>query len=112
MDTYSLSKRQFSEWLEKYSNDIITVNVALEHFYGPYDNDSKFVSYVIRKMLDNEDSIDFTLGLQKRNFIYIEDVVDAFIVLLNNVNKLDNSFHNFEVGTERHCYYKRFCRFG
>ena len=100
VDTYSLSKRQFSEWLEKYSNEIITVNVALEHFYGPFDNDSKFVSYVIRKMLGNEDSIDFTLGLQKRNFIYIEDVVDAFIVLLNNINKLDNSFHNFEVGTE------------
>ena len=100
VDTYSLSKRQFSEWLEKYSNDIITVNVALEHFYGPFDNDSKFVTYVILKMLGNEDSIDFTLGLQKRNFIYIEDVIDAFIVLLNNINKLDNSFHNFEVGTE------------
>ncbi len=100
VDTYSLSKRQFSEWLEKYSNDILTINVALEHFYGPFDNDSKFVSYVIRKMLGNEDSIDFTLGLQKRNFIYIEDVIDAFIVLLNNINKLDNSFHNFEVGTE------------
>ena len=100
VDTYSLSKRQFSEWLEKYSNDIITINVALEHFYGPFDNDSKFVTYVIRKMLGNEDSIDFTLGLQKRNFVYIEDVIDAFIVLLNNINKLDNSFHNFEVGTE------------
>ena len=100
VDTYSLSKRQFSEWLEKYSNDILTINVALEHFYGPFDNDSKFVTYVILKMLGNEDSIDFTLGLQKRNFVYIEDVIDAFIVLLNNINKLDNSFHNFEVGTE------------
>ena len=100
VDTYSLSKRQFSEWLEKYSTDILTINVALEHFYGPFDNDSKFVTYVIRKMLGNEDSIDFTLGLQKRNFVYIEDVIDAFIVLLNNINKLDNSFHNFEVGTE------------
>ena len=100
VDTYSLSKRQFSEWLEKYSNDILTINVALEHFYGPFDNDSKFVTYVIHKMLGNEDSIDFTLGLQKRNFVYIEDVIDAFIVLLNNINKLDNSFHNFEVGTE------------
>lgn len=100
VDTYSLSKRQFSEWLEKYSKDILTINVALEHFYGPFDNDSKFVTYVIRKMLGNEDSIDFTLGLQKRNFVYIEDVIDAFIVLLNNINKLDNSFHNFEVGTE------------
>ena len=100
VDTYSLSKRQFSEWLEKYSKDILTINVALEHFYGPFDNDSKFVTYVIHKMLGNEDSIDFTLGLQKRNFVYIEDVIDAFIVLLNNINKLDNSFHNFEVGTE------------
>ena len=100
VDTYSLSKRQFSEWLEKYSNDILTINVALEHFYGPFDNDSKFVTYVILKMLGNEDSIDFTLGLQKRNFVYIEDVIDAFIVILNNINKLDNSFHNFEVGTE------------
>ena len=39
-------------------------------------------------------------GHSKRSFIYIEDVIDAFIVILNNINKLDNSFHNFEVGTE------------
>ena len=35
---YSLSKKQFKEWLSAYKKDLICINVALEHFYGPGDD--------------------------------------------------------------------------
>ena len=37
VSNYSLSKKQFVDWLESYSDKIIGINVALEHFYGPCD---------------------------------------------------------------------------
>lgn len=43
---YSLSKSQFLDWLNVYSTKIKCCNIVLEHFYGPYDDPSKFVSYV------------------------------------------------------------------
>jgi predicted glycosyltransferase involved in capsule biosynthesis len=46
---YSLSKNQFREWLELYAKEMICLNVALEHFYGPYDDNTKFVSIYHRE---------------------------------------------------------------
>jgi len=109
IDSYSLSKRQFFEWLDKYSNKIIAINVSLEHFYGPYDNDSKFVSYVINSMLSSgKNFINFTPGQQKRNFIYIDDVVDAFITILNSTNRMKKSLYDFEVGSDNTISIKNF----
>ncbi|MHB0997488.1 MAG: NAD-dependent epimerase/dehydratase family protein, partial [Elusimicrobiales bacterium] len=45
---YSLSKAQFKDWLKLYSDKMACVNVALEHFYGPYDDESKFSAWVIQ----------------------------------------------------------------
>jgi nucleoside-diphosphate-sugar epimerase len=74
-------------------------NVVLEHFYGPGDDTSKFVTWVIRELLTNVDHIDLTLGEQKRDFIYIDDVVSAFIAIIENESRFKKGFHQFEVGT-------------
>ena len=50
---YSLSKRQFNDWLQVYRNDICCINVALEHFFGPGDDETKFVAFIISQMLDD-----------------------------------------------------------
>lgn len=99
---YSLSKNQFVDWLKTYSDKTTIVNVALEHFYGPQDDKSKFSSFIINELMDNQDkSLDLTEGLQNRDFIYIDDVVDAFVSVLGNVEKFSNSFYHFEVGTNK-----------
>lgn len=59
---YSLSKRQFVDWLEHFRTDVTCVNVALEHFYGPGDDPSKFVMWVIRQLLAGTPRIDLTPG--------------------------------------------------
>jgi len=99
INSYSLSKKHFSEWLRSYANNIVAINVALEHFYGPNDNPSKFVTFLLHELLNNAQSIDLTSGMQKRDFIYVEDVVSAFRILLENTHNLPTGYHHFEVGT-------------
>jgi CDP-paratose synthetase len=96
---YSLSKSQFSDWLEGYPSKMKCFNVAIEHFYGPGDDPSKFVNWVIRELLANVVSLDLTMGEQRRDFIYIDDVVSAFIAIIDNEHKFKKGFHRFDVGT-------------
>ena len=97
---YSLSKDQFVDWLKTYSEKTIVLNLAIEHFYGPMDDESKFTSFIIRELIDNKKKvIDLSEGKQKRDFIYIDDVVEAFIALMDNLNNFNKSFYHFEVGS-------------
>lgn len=98
---YSLSKSQFKSWLDMNSDNLICINVPLEHFYGPFDDKTKFVSFVIDKILSDAEAIDFTKGEQKRDFIYIDDVVDAFGKMIDNAFNLRDGFYNYEIGTDK-----------
>lgn len=101
MSHYSLSKKQFKEWLENYSAFFVAANVSLEHFYGAGDNPTKFVSYVISNLLDEVGSLEFSEGTQKRDFIFIHDVVDAFVTILKNLSQWQKGFYPFEIGTNQ-----------
>ena len=107
ISSYTLSKDQFVDWLKFFSKFLNCYNVKLEHFYGPKDNDNKFVINTIRRLLKHEDKIDFTKGFQKRDFIYISDVVSALekiILFALKKNQIDSKYFNFktfEVGTGR-----------
>lgn len=96
---YALSKNQFKEWLCRYAQRMVCVNVALEHFYGPHDDTTKFVSYIVKQLLDGVENIDLTQGEQKRDFIYIDDIVSAFTRILDRCASLESGYTNYEVGT-------------
>ena len=89
---------------------MICVNVALEHFYGPYDDNTKFVSYIIDNILNNAKKIDLTEGDQERDFIYIDDVVDAFITIMKNIEKCREGFQRYEIGTGQSMKLKNFVK--
>ncbi len=99
INAYSLSKSQFKEWLEFYSTHMESVNMEIEHFYGPHDDDSKFVAFIIDKLLANAHQIDLTLGEQKRSFIYIDDVVEAFLRVIELSDTFHRGFHSFQVAS-------------
>ncbi|MBE5859758.1 MAG: NAD(P)-dependent oxidoreductase [Butyrivibrio sp.] len=48
--------------------------------YGPYENDYTFISYIIRALMEGN-TPDLTQGKQLWDYLYIEDAVDALILL-------------------------------
>lgn len=100
LDAYTLSKKQFTDWGRQLIKNSPSrfVNLRLEHVYGPGDNDDKFISSLIRRLVSDEPEIELTKGEQKRDFIYIEDVVSAFLIVLKNRKLITNSYEEFEVG--------------
>ena len=96
---YALSKKHFKDWLQFYSNKIKVINLILEHFYGPFDGPNKFISCIIEKILANEKEIHLTKGEQERDFLYIDDLVNAYKIILNNLESIKNNFTEFEIGS-------------
>jgi len=97
VNEYSFTKHQFVEWLMFYKNKIKIKNVVLEYFYGPEDDSWKFVTMLFEKFKSNAPSIDFTSGEQNRNFIYISDVVNALInVIDSSYNKDQLNFYHIK----------------
>jgi CDP-paratose synthetase len=107
LNTYTLSKKQFVEWIKIFSKKIQIVNLKIEHMYGPKDDKSKFVTWLISEFLNNRCEIKLTKGEQKRDFIYIDDVVNAYIKILENREKL-SSYEEFDVGTGKQIKIKDF----
>jgi len=98
VNDYSLSKAHFTEWLKKYSDQVQVINLRIEHMYGPNDNPNKFVEWVINEMKSDVGKINLTSGVQKRDFIYIDDVVDAFNLVIRKRNELAQ-WNQFDVAT-------------
>jgi len=96
---YSLTKKQFLDWLKFRCNEIKVVNMQLEHFYGPGASQTNFIISMINKLFENESQIDLTKGEQKRDFVYYEDVLDAYELVISYTDILNNSFQHFEIGT-------------
>jgi nucleoside-diphosphate-sugar epimerase len=96
---YSLAKHQFLEWLVEYAPRLACVNVTLEHFYGPRDDPTKFVTWVVRSLLAGVPHLDLTPGEQRRDFVFIDDVVSAFEALIPFARSCGPGLHQFEMGS-------------
>ena len=98
MSDYILTKSQFLEWLVHEKNRINVINMVLHHVYGPNDSQGKFFPWLIEELLGNSDSIELTSCENLRDFIYIDDVVGAYMLVVNNLSKI-KGFVEFDVGT-------------
>ena len=95
---YTSSKQEFREQL-KQNFDCKIVGLQLEHLYGENDNSTKFISIIIDALKSNKDEIQLTSCEQKRDFIYVGDLlilIDKLILARKNL-ALNN--YLFEVGT-------------
>jgi CDP-paratose synthetase len=98
---YTLSKHHFLEWGKKIAEteNIKFVNLVLHHVYGHGDSENKFVSQLSRACLKS-DEVKMTEGSQKRDFIYIKDVADAYLTVLENtISSNTEGFSSFDIGT-------------
>ena len=98
LNAYSLSKKHFAEWLKQRSQVIKVVNLKLEHMYGPKDDQRKFVPWLIGQLEQGASRIPLTEGSQHRDFIYIDDVVSAYLLALKKAEQL-HEYTELDVGT-------------
>ena len=83
---YALSKRQFSDWGARLATQsprrLRFVDLRLQHMYGPGDDASKFTTHVLRSCARHEPVLALTAGEQRRDFLFIDDVVAAYDAVL------------------------------
>lgn len=98
---YSLSKRQFREWGKLYSDsgELRFINIVIYHMYGHGDSLNKFIPSMMKRLLDNESDIELTDGLQKRDFIYIDDVTQAIYKIFSHELISDSKYKEYEIGS-------------
>lgn len=98
VNDYSLSKAQLSDWLYQRSENIQVINFKIEQMYGAKDDTNKFLPWLMNEMIHKSDDIKLTSGIQKRDFIYITDVVAAYNLILQKRKGLPN-WSQFDIGT-------------
>lgn len=101
LNAYAMSKAQFRDW-GKWQADqgkICFLNARLEHMYGAGDDASKFTSYVLKSLLSEVEELKLTSGEQRRDFIYIADVLSAYDAMLSHGVDHEPGFQSFDVGT-------------
>lgn len=98
---YTLTKKQCLDWLKLKINKTKLLNLKVFHMYGPGDSQNKFVTKLFTELKNNKKEINLTLGEQKRDFIYIEDVVNAYNCIICKVDLIKTNFVEFEIGHGR-----------
>jgi len=80
---YSFTKKMFGEFGQFYSSKqgMDFYDLQVEMFYGADEPLERFLPTVINKML-NDEVVNITLGTQKRDIIFVGDVVDAIVGML------------------------------
>lgn len=79
VNLYALTKINSEQLCEFYSDNYGLNCLTLRLFppYGPRDNKRRLIPYVIDNCLSGKE-IKLTSGIQKWDFIYVEDIVDAY----------------------------------
>jgi len=98
INPYALSKNQLVDWMHLFEGKIQLINIKLDHFYGPNDNPIKFVAWLNRELKNQTPYINLTEGSQIRNFVYIKDVVSAYLCVLTHLSQLSTEkVNHFEI---------------
>lgn len=107
---YTLSKKQFVQWGQILTEGTPTkfVNFVLQHPYGPGDRPTKFVPAMAKQCLESTGTIDLTPGSQKKDFVYVGDVAEAYQLVLEKIDKLPPGTTTYEVGSGKAVAIKHF----
>ncbi len=81
---YAVTKHTCEHLLRLYAGRSFQTGVALRigTMYGPHIPPHRFIAQIIDKALNNAE-IPLTSGIKKRDYVFVEDVVDAFVAAAN-----------------------------
>lgn len=97
---YSYTKKTFLDYASQIGESLTVINMRLEHLYGEHDNSDKFIPFLVDRMLIDKD-ICLTHCHQKRDFVYVDDVVSAYSLVLHHLDCLYYPYLDLEVGTRK-----------
>lgn len=96
---YIYTKKEFIKRAREILTPTISfVNMKIEQMYGPNDNPTKFIPFLIKEFLSEKERIPLNPGFQKRDYIYIDDVAEIYYKILVSKEKLEN-FEEIGVGS-------------
>lgn len=103
VNPYALSKFQFTEWARSLvdAKRIRFLDVQLDHIIARDDDQTKFTTWVVSSCLRNVDRIPLTKGEQQRDFVAVEDVVSAYVLLLKKADLISGGFNRIPIGSGR-----------
>ena len=102
MKPYVMTKVAFLSWARYFVSqnyDFKFINMRLEHVYGPHDSSDKFVSFMCNELKINGNRIKCTDGFQKRDFVYVKDVVAAYKKVVEHLPLLNAGISEYQIGT-------------
>ena len=82
---YGICKQALQEMVKAYSEitDLSSAWGRIFFAYGPYEYPNRLISSVVRSVLSREPAL-CSHGNQIRDFLYVQDVADAFVALLSS----------------------------
>ena len=98
---YATTKASSTFLCQAFAKEYKKTIVTLRPFsvYGPYEEENRFIPTVIKAIIENK-PIKLTSEDQRRDFIYIEDVVDIYTKTLFYGKKLSGQILNVATGIE------------
>lgn len=98
-EDYITSKLLLKLFIQNCVESIRIFDLQLEHMYGPRDNKTKFIPSLQKQLKNHGKNIDLTTAAQKRDFVYVSDVVDLVLEIIQKRLLFDQKVHTLEVGT-------------
>lgn len=89
---YAVAKYACEKYLE-YAHRCLSLPftaIRQTNSYGRKDNKFFVTEQVISQMLENKNTVNFGYSEPYRNFIFISDLIDAWITVINNPEKVNN----------------------
>ena len=104
LSPYGIAKLSIEKYLDFYGKvyGLDWISLRLSNVYGPrqrHDKGAGVVAIFINNLLNHKPITIFGTGKQERDFIYVEDVVEAFIKVLKR-NTQNFSQRIFNAGTQ------------
>jgi CDP-paratose synthetase len=98
---YALSKHQWLMWMRYLSSvvELKFVNLNLFYLYGTDDVPHKFSSSLISMCRRGSGVFRMSSGVQRRDFLHVDDAVDAILRVLMLKDELPSEFCSLDVGT-------------
>lgn len=99
LNLYALTKMQAEQACSFYTKKygLRTVTFRLFPPYGPADHERRLIPYAIKTFLE-EKKLRLTTGKQRWDFVYIDDIIEAYLKLLN-ISNLPIEHEIFNIGT-------------